>query len=210
MPEHKRHEPSKAERFNNLFDDKRPYLFDMSARHALNYLRRGEIVSTDEEIRAALQDHIEAEYGPTARLTAEGLAWVREQLWLETFVHGKLGTGATLATVSDFFGVSRERVRQMELKGAAIARRSALRLGLKDGILDELNDRDARPRETYQQQMERNAPGNIEVSGWESTHNWLVVAELSGRAADLNPHIMAASKRGGGKAKRDRARGKAA
>jgi hypothetical protein len=207
-------EVAPREEFENLFDDNRPYIFDLRARHAWNYFQRGEIVSTDEEIRAGLegsvlQKTICEQFGPTARLNAAGIAWVREQMRAEMFILGKPAFGETLEFVGDMLGVCRERIRQIEARASAAFRRNALRLGLKDSILDELRERDARRRETHQQQMERIAPSDIDLSDWVRTHSMAKIARRSGRDGDVSAAMAASGKRGG-KAMRGRSRRKAA
>lgn len=194
------------ERFYNLFDDDLPFAQDARAQHAWNYFQRGEPVSTDEEIREAMAEWVAGEFGAGARLSDEGVAWAREQLRLAMFVNGKhhTGDGEQLEIVGDLFGVSRERIRQIEARAMRRSRRIALAAGQTPRILEQLRELDVNRSETSAERMEKHAPGNPDIGPWQRTHPFAQIAKLSGRLSDIDSAALEYSKRGNRAAARSR------
>jgi hypothetical protein len=144
----------------SVFNNARPYIFDERARHAMRYFRSCQPVTTDAELRAEAARWLEEECGmpPGTRISDEGVAWLREELRQELFVHRNSG-GETLEMLGDVEGVCRERIRQLEIDAMRSFRLNALRLGMASEIVGELRDRATMSRESWAEKMDKQAPG---------------------------------------------------
>lgn len=158
------HVPANYSRTRNFYgtvlNHKRPYVFDTQARYVMRYFQSCELVSTDEEIRAEAAKWLHEECGLPAdtRISDEGVAWLREELRQELFVH-RHQHGETLETLGDIEGVCRERIRQLEIEAMRVFRAAAVKAGVAGDMLDELRERDARRKVTWAEVMDEKAPG---------------------------------------------------
>jgi hypothetical protein len=181
--------------FASVLDHSRPYIFDLKARHVMNYLTRCNPISTDDEIRASVASWLAAEHGPGARVSDEGVAWIREQLRSEMFAHGG-GHGETLEMLGDLDGVCRERIRQIEREAMKNFRASARRLGLVDEVVRELRERDATRRATWAERMDQESIGVLDLCKWNDRTTLTSLAKRSKRSGDINQTMAEYGRRG--------------
>ena len=162
----------------NLFDDSVRADEEPRFQQAHSYMKTGKPLMSDDEIRA--------EFSDLGRLSDDGVAWARDMIRHFLFAHG----GDTLQLIGDFFGVSRERIRQIEAKARIKCRRKADR-----SVQDDLELMDEIRTETFADKMARMAPGNSELRSWEAAHSATVVAKRIG--APIDKKAIASNKRGG-------------
>lgn len=150
---------------SSVFNDERPYIFDLRARHVMRYFQRAQPISTDDDIRTnpTVAAWVEELAGPGARLSDAGVAWLRNELRNELFVMRNLGPGETLEMLGDMEGVCRERVRQIEQTAMRSFRAQAIRLGVAAEVIRELRERDSLRRATWAETIEMEAPGTFGV-----------------------------------------------
>jgi hypothetical protein len=193
----------------SLFDDKLSFHDDLCARHAYEYLAGSQPISSDEEIRAAVADWVREEFGPAARVSDEGVAWLRERLAEHLFPPGNRTYLATLDVLGDMFGMSREAVRQDQMSALVKGRARIGLTGQAKDLLAELRERDTLRRETHAERMDMLAPGGVDLGPWERTHSMAQIAKLNGRNPAMDELRVRSAKRGSD-AMRGRRRGRAA
>lgn len=145
----------KSDAEENITDDALPFDQDKCAQLVRRYFANQMLVHTDEDIRA--------EFSDIAELSDAAVALIREWLHEEMFTARKGGDGEQLEMIGAVLGVSRERIRQDEMRALERARQYFVRTGEADDLVSELRERDSAGDTTYAAMADLMSAGTFEA-----------------------------------------------